>query len=137
VPPLTRWYLRSAIICLVLALALGVATAARPAAPSTVALAPLTLHLLVVGWATQMIFGVAYWMFPRIQPDRSFGSPFLGWTGFAGLNLGLALRATGEPLAALGVGGALAGPALIASGLLQLAAVVAMVALLWRRVAGR
>jgi hypothetical protein len=26
---------------------------------------PTYLHLLVLGWLTQLIFGVAFWMFPR------------------------------------------------------------------------
>lgn len=136
-PPLTRWFLRSAIVCLVLALLLGVAAAARPGAAVTTALAPLALHLFVVGWATQMIFGVAYWMFPRLQPDRGFGSPVLAWTGFAALDLGLLLRAAGEPLAALRGAGPATGAALVGSAALQLVAVVAMAGLLWRRVAGR
>ena len=29
------------------------------------------LHLLVVGWITQIIFGVAFWLFPRIWPRVS------------------------------------------------------------------
>jgi heme/copper-type cytochrome/quinol oxidase subunit 1 len=137
VPPLTRWFLRSAILCLVCALALGVATAALLRAPIGSAFAPFALHLLVVGWATQMIFGVAYWMFPRPLPERSFGHPVLGWTGFAGLNAGLLLRGVFEPWVALHGPAPGTGTALTASAVLQLVAVVAMVVLLWRRVAGR
>ena len=136
-PLLTRWFLRSAIVCLLIALALGALSAALPGAPAGPAFAPFALHLLVVGWATQMIFGVAYWMFPRVLPGRSFGSPVLGWTAFAGLNAGLLLRAGFEPWAALRGSGPWTGVALAASALFQLAAVLGMVALLWRRVAER
>ncbi len=135
-PLLTRWYLRSAIVCLVLALGLGVAAGAHQGDATAAALAPFVLHLLVVGWATQTIFGVGYWMFPRLAPARSFGPPALGWTGFAGLNAGLLLRAAGEPYAALHGPVPASGALLAASALLQFAAVTAMAALLWRRVAG-
>jgi hypothetical protein len=137
VPPLTRWFLRSAIVCLILGLALGVFAAASPAGPLTAAFAPLALHLVVVGWATQMIFGVAYWMFPRVRPDRSFGHPGLAWTAFTCLGAGLLLRAGFEPVAATRGSGAATAAALVASGVLQLVAVVAMTAVLWKRVAAR
>jgi hypothetical protein len=136
-PILTRWYLRSAIVCLVLGLALGVDAGLHHGDATAVLLGPFVLHLLVVGWATQMIFGVGYWMFPRVAPARSFGPPALGWTGFTGLNLGLLLRAIGEPYAALHGPLPAAGGLLVASALLQFAAVLAMAVLLWRRVAGR
>jgi len=136
-PILSRWFLRSAIVCLILALALGVAAAGLLRAPFGPAFAPFALHLLVVGWATQMIFGVAFWMFPRLQPDRSFGNPVLGWAAFASLNAGLLMRGAFEPWVALHGPAPGTGTALMASALLQLVAVLAMVALLWKRVAGR
>lgn len=139
-PPLTRWYIRLAFGYLVLALLTGTAAAARQPLglpPIIAAFGPVAVHLFVVGWITQMIFGVAYWMFPRVLPGRSFGSPVLGWTAFAGLNAGLLLRAGFEPWAALRGSGPWTGVALAASALFQLAAVLGMVALLWRRVAER
>lgn len=97
------------------------------------ALVPVAIHLIVMGWATQMIFGVAVWMFPRAGRDRTFGSPALGWGAFGGLNLGLLLRLLGEPLQAAGhpVSALLA-----ASAALQLLGVLAFVANVWRRVRG-
>jgi hypothetical protein len=91
----------------------------------------------MVGWATQMVFGVAYWMFPRLSPDRSFGSPVLGWTAFAGLNAGLVLRGVFEPWVALHGPRPGTGAALTVSAVFQLASVLAMVVLLWRRVGTR
>jgi len=67
-PRLTRWYLRAAMLHLGGALVFGVllqVRAMRAAHPVVVVLFPTLLHLLVVGWITQVIFGVAYWMFPR------------------------------------------------------------------------
>jgi hypothetical protein len=133
-PPLTRWLLRAALLHLVAALALGLARA-WPGLAGTAraaALAPVAVHLLMVGWVTQMIVGVAYWMFPRPSPGRSHGPAWLGWVAFAGLNGGVLLRAVAEPAVALGGAGAGRSLLVVASAL-QLAGVLAAVALLWPR----
>ena len=92
------------------------------------------LHLLVVGWLTQLIFGVAYWMFPRYSPERPRGSERLGWASFALLNIGLVLRTVAEPWHALsGRGAAL----LVISGLFQLVAGWLFVANTWPRIRER
>jgi heme/copper-type cytochrome/quinol oxidase subunit 1 len=107
------------------------ATAAHPALAG---FRPTHLHLLVVGWITQVIFGVAYWMFPRYSAERPRGSEPLGWAAFILLNVGLLLRVAGEPFYALGraVGGLL-----VASALAQLLAGWAFVLNTWPRVKGR
>jgi hypothetical protein len=61
------------------------------------ALQPVYLHYLFIGWVTQLIMGVGYWMFPKKSKEKPRGSEWLGWTVFAMLNLGLVLRAIGEP----------------------------------------
>jgi hypothetical protein len=134
-PAISRWHLRAALVCLVLGLLGGVAAATPWTDPwLAAALEPAALHLLVVGWATQMIFGVAVWMFPRPAGARGFGPPALLWTAFAALNAGLALRVLGELVLAAG------GPAAAALGaaaLVQVVAASAWVAAVWRRVPGR
>lgn len=98
------------------------------------ALWPTYVHLLVVGWLTQLIFGVAYWMFPRYSAERPRGSERLGWTTFALLNIGLLLRVIAEPWHALtGQGAAL----LVGSALLQLLAGWTFVANTWPRIRER
>ena len=59
------------MLYLVAALALGIAMQMPFAAASPLmrAIWPAYLHLLVLGWLTQLIFGVAYWMFPVIPPS--------------------------------------------------------------------
>ncbi|MBI2917821.1 MAG: cbb3-type cytochrome c oxidase subunit I [Chloroflexi bacterium] len=102
-PRVTKWFLRSAIAYLVAGLALGVINAglslgiAISISIPTRALFPLYVHLLVVGWTTQLIFGVAYWMFPRYSKEQVYGHARLAWWAFALLNAGLALRVVGEP----------------------------------------
>src|SRR5436305_10063669 len=103
-PPLARWFVRTALVYLVAALLAGVALTLRPVLnlPSPIsALQPVYFHLLMVGWVTQLIFGVVFWMFPKQSSDRPRGSEALGWASYGLLNAGLLLRAVGEPLAAL------------------------------------
>ena len=97
-------------------------------------LRPTDVHLLVVGWISQLIFGVAYWMFPRPLPGGPRGSERLGWAAFILINLGLLLRVVGEPLYASGRD---TGALLAVSAACQLAAGWAFVLNTWPRVRGR
>ena len=135
-PTLTRWFIKSAMLYLVAALALSVAMQ-LPLAGSMPVLRriwPTYLHLLVVGWLTQLIFGVAFWMFPKYSAARPRGSDQWGWATFALLNLGLILRAIAEPWQ--GPGGS-AAPLLVASAVAQLLAGLAFVVNTWPRVKER
>jgi hypothetical protein len=136
VPLLSRWFLRTAIAWLVAGLAIGILVSLPSLAGTGIAagFAPVEVHALVVGWATQMIFGVAHWMCPRPGPGRSFGNPVLGWSSWAMLNAGLILRAVAEPLNTLHGGQVLL---LTASALLQLAAIVLFTVHIWPRTAPR
>ena len=100
-PPLTRWFLKTAIVCLLAALLLSLLLALNPMVelPLFVSyLSPVYFHLFLVGWVTQMIFGVIYWMFPIITRAKPRGNAYLGWTTYLLLNVGLLLRVIGEPL---------------------------------------
>ena len=66
-PSLTRWFIKAAFISLVAAFVVRAAMAALPLwelQSVSGAFAPVFFHLFVWGWVTQLIFGVAYWMFP-------------------------------------------------------------------------
>ncbi len=132
-PKLVRWYIRAGLVYLVAALLAGLLLAA----PGThiPGLTPVYFHLLMVGWATQLILGVAYWMFPRYSKEAARGPTWLGVMIFAALNLGLLLRAAAEPLQAAGLDEA--GWLLAVSALLQMAAGWMAVAALWPRVRER
>ncbi len=95
-PPLSRWYIKGALLYLVAALLLG---ALRFPAVVTVT-GPAYVHMLVVGWITQMIFGVAYWMFPKYAPDAPRGNNTIAVATFVLLNVGLLLRVVVEPVRA-------------------------------------
>jgi hypothetical protein len=135
-PPLTRWYIKAALACLAAGLLLGAIRAAPPTVgiPRVlVAAGPAYTHLLVVGWVTQMIFGVAYWMFPKHTAERPRGSDTLAVATFGLLNAGLLLRVLAEPAHAIWPGAGSA--ALLAlSALAQWLAGAGFVVNTWPRV---
>ena len=93
-PPLTRWYIKLAMVYLIAGLLIG-------ALPPVLAVAgPAYVHLLVVGWITQMIFGVAYWMFPKYSAEVPRGGNAVAIATLVLLNVGLVLRVVVEPLRA-------------------------------------
>ena len=95
---------------------------------------PTYLHLLVFGWLTQLIFGVAIWLFPRDPRLPIRTSQSRGWVCYWLLNLGLILRAVGEPARASGYP---IGWALAVAAVLQLAAGWTFVLIIWPRVKER
>ena len=135
-PLLTRWYIKSALAYLVAALLLAIVLALPNALnlPSFIRfMDPAYFHLFLVGWVTQMIFGVIYWMFPIITRARPRGNERLGWASYILLNVGLLLRVIGEPLTSIRSEAGL-GWLLALSALLQWLAAVLFVILAWPRV---
>jgi len=103
-PPLTRWFVKSSLIYLIAALIVGAVMALQGVLPlpaGLAALGPAYVHLFMVGWVSQLIFGVVYWMFPKYSRAKPRGSEGLGWATYGLLNAGLILRVVGEPLIAL------------------------------------
>ena len=138
-PPLTRWHIKSALIYLAAAMILGVALTlgAVVEVPGWLAyLSPAFFHLIMVGWVTQLIFGVIFWMFPIISKARPRGSERLGWATYVLLNGGLLLRVLCEPLNAVNPRGVW-GWGLVASAVLQWLAAVFFVVNTWPRVKER
>lgn len=138
-PSLTRWYIKSGLIYLAAALLLAVVLALPDPIrlPSFVrAMNPAYFHLFLVGWVTQMIFGVIYWMFPIITRERPRGNETLGWVSYIMLNVGLIIRVVSEPLHSTqpqaGVGWLL-----VLSAVLQWLAILLFVLLAWPRVKER
>jgi len=89
---------------------------------------PTYLHVIVLGWLTQLIFGVAFWLFPRASRDRRGRERFI-WVTLVLLNVGLVLRIVAEPF---DLGGA-NGPLLVASALCHLGAAAGFTANIWPR----
>ncbi len=100
-PPLTRWFIKAAMIALILAFVSRALMSLLPLwglQAGVSALAPVFLHLFMWGWVTQMIFGVVYWMFPKLNRDAPHGHEGLWLATFWCFNIGLIFRVIGEPL---------------------------------------
>lgn len=138
-PVLTRWFLKSSLIYLVLSLVVGALLSARsalnlPGAINT--LNPVFFHLFMFGWVTQLIFGVVFWMFPKYSKEKPRRSELLGWLTFGFLNVGLVLRLVAEPAQAWNPD-QLWGWTLAVSAVLGWLAGVLFVVNTWGRVKGR
>ncbi len=99
-PRLARWFIKAGLLYFVAALVTGVLLQVRTVidVPSWInTLNPVYVHLFGVGWITQLIIGVAYWMFPKFSKEQPRGNEKLGWATFALLNVGLILRIISEP----------------------------------------
>jgi hypothetical protein len=138
-PLFTRWAIRAAMFYLlagVIAGALYWMNAAWGLWRPLTAVNPVYIHLLVVGWLTQLIFGVIYWMFPIISKDNMRGNTRLAWAALIVLNLGLILRAVCEPWRAVEPN-AINQAGLVASAILQVVAGFLIVIVCWPRVRER
>lgn len=147
-PTTTRVSVKASILYLCLGALLGALLLFDRWVPLLPAIALLrTAHVvfLVIGWLTQLIVGVAWWLFPPLQiglvpsspavrrGQSQRGSEPLFWTTFVCLNAGVWLKALSEPLyrrTGLMLWSGLNG----LSSLLLLAAAITFVVNLWRRV---
>lgn len=131
-PTITRYFIKSAMLYFVLGLLMAFFLAAKNLLnlPDVILLMnPTYLHVLVMGWITQLIIGVAYWMFPKYSKEKPRGDERIGWFIFIAFNIGLLLRVIGEPLAIRWM--------LPISAVLQMVAVWFFVLAIWPRVKER
>ena len=138
-PPQTRWHIKSAFVYLAAAMLLGIGLALGAVVQIPVWLAylsPSFFHLIMVGWVTQMIMGVIFWMFPIVTRARPRGNEKLAWAVYIFLNAGLILRVLCEPLNAMNPQD-IWGWGLVVSALLQWVAAVLFVYNSWPRVKER
>ncbi len=131
-PTLTRWFLKASLLYLILALSAGILLVLPGGNPLS-GLFAVYIHTLAFGWLTQLIFGVALWMFPKYSAARPRGYEWLGWATFILLNAGLVLRIVFEPMQS-SVATPFAGWMLVTSAVLQWLSGVAFVANTWVRV---
>ena len=135
IPTLTRYFIKTSLIYLLIALLLGAAIILDNFLNLPVFLqfmSPAFFHLFMLGWVTQLIFGVAWWMFPLL-PERTKGNEKLGWLLYILLNSGLIMRLISEPQLSIKHSGLLKG-LLVFSALIQVLAGFLFARLLWPRV---
>lgn len=148
-PTTTRIYVKASILYLATGAILGALLLINRWTPLGIWVLSLKVshvQFLVVGWLTQLILGVAWWLFPPLKiglrrdeprPVRrgqaQRGSESLFWATFACINLGILLRGVLEPAyvwTGIDAFQALAG----ISGLFLLAGAVTFVLNMWARV---
>ena len=135
-PLITRTFIKAALAYLCAALLLAVALAANDLwrlSGLLSALGPAYFHLFMLGWVTQLIFGVVLWMFPKYSLAAPRRSERLSWAVFGLLNAGLVLRVLAEPFNTLSPGSGW-GWLLALSALLQWLAGLGFIANVWGRV---
>jgi len=138
-PALTRWAIKLAMLYLLTGLMGGLlywTNVQWAFAPILSALSPTYLHMLVVGWLTQLIFGVIYWMFPIISKENMRGNPRLAWGTLILLNIGLVFRIICEPWWSIAPND-VNRFGLLLSSLLQVSAAYLFIAVCWPRVRER
>lgn len=135
-PPLTRWFVKTAFVYLVLAMIVGLLLAVPSVLQRLGGLFPVYIHLLVFGWLTQLVFGVVFWMFPKYSVARPRGNEWLGWWTYGLLNAGLILRAVAEPIQSVQPN-LLGGWLLVLSAIAQFLAGASFVVNSWGRVKER
>lgn len=134
-PLVSRAFVLTGLLHLMLAMVIGIALVlAAVGAPVPPLPYPVYVHLLGVGWLTQLIFGVAYWMFPGRTRQPSWAELSVLWSVYGLLNAGLVLRAVAESM--LGRPGQWP-ELLVFSAVAQLLAILGFVWHLWPRVARR
>jgi cbb3-type cytochrome oxidase subunit 1 len=123
-------FMKASLTWLALGVTLGVAMAAYPA---WVVYRPAHLHMLVLGFVTMMIFGVAYHVVPRFTGHPLYSRRAAGWHWWVS-NAGLLLMALGfimRPHA-----GNSATPVLTAGGVLAASGAYLFAYLIWRTIDG-
>lgn len=91
------------------------------------------VHVLLFGFATQWIMGIAYWIYPR--RGRKFNMDHRGAFVCWGLvNMGILLRATAGPSFEADYWRAVTGPVLFIGAMCQVLAGVLFVSLIWNRI---
>lgn len=103
VPRLSRYYMRSALVHLLLGFTLGALMLANKGLalhPALWRLLPAHIEFLFVGWTLQLALGVAFWILPRFWEGPPRGNETGAWIAFGLLNAGVWLVAAGTVLAA-------------------------------------
>lgn len=109
----SKAFLKASLVWLGLGVSLGVGMAAHPA---WTIYRPAHLHMLVLGFVSMMIFGVAYHVLPRFTgnplhaPAMATRQWWLANAGLLGMVIGFIVRANGATVGTpvLAVGGTLA-----------------------------
>jgi len=130
-PRIARTFIKTGLVYFLFALLLGLSI--EFPVIHFPAMQPLFWHLLMLGWISQIIFGVSMWMFPGRTREEGFVAQKWAWITYFLLNSGLILRVIAEPMTSYSsqqVWKIL----LITSAVLQVIAVASYIIELWPRI---
>ncbi len=131
-PRLTVWFVRAALVYLLLGFTFGALLLLHkglPLHPALWSLLPAHIEFVLFGWTVQLVLGMAFWILPRFARPPVRGNEKPAWAAFLLINAGVLLLG----LSAFGPGGAwtvLLGRAAEAAG------VIAFAVHAWPRVKG-
>jgi hypothetical protein len=135
-PRLSQVMIRTALIWLGVGFTLGgllLWHQGMPLSPWLLTLRLAHVHMLLVGWTVQLAYGVAFWIFPRLDARGARGNTRLIWLCYGMLNGGVVLAALYDPAQAL-VRARWIGVMPVLAGLLYVGATVAFIVNAWPRV---
>lgn len=123
-------FLKASLAWLAMGTTLGVAMAAHPV---WTVYRPAHMHMLLLGFVTMMIYGVAYHVIPRFSGHALRGRGMAGAQWWMS-NLGLAAMVAGFVVRANGIEAGT--PILASGGLLATAGAYTFVYVIWRTIDG-
>lgn len=130
-PRIARTFIKTGLVYFLASLLIGLAMEIDSL--SFPSMMPLFWHLLMVGWITQIIFGVSMWMFPGRNREEGFLAQKWAWLTYLLLNLGLVLRVIAEPVVSYSTASVWS-ILIVLSAVMQIAAAVAYCIEVWPRV---
>lgn len=132
-PPLSRFYVRSALLHLAIGVTIGALMLANKGLNFAAWLWRLRYahsEILLIGWLLQLGLGVAFWIAPRFWEKPVRGNVTGAWLAFILLNMGIWLGAISSALA-------LPATVTLVGRLLEVAAAAAFAWHLWPRIVSR
>ncbi len=132
-PRLSQWYVRSALVYLLLGFTIGalmLSNKGLPLHPALWRLLPAHIEFLLVGWVLQLALGIAFWMLPRFWHGPPRGGELGVRLAYPLLNLGLWLVVLGTVLGAPAI-------TITLGRVLELGALVAYATHVWPRIVPR
>lgn len=132
-PPLSIWFIRTALLYLSLGVTFGALMLANKGVPFAPALWRLRsghIEILLLGWVAQLAMGVAFWIAPRFWEPPVRGNESGAYAAFLLLNLGIWLVALSTLFG-------LPSPLVLVGRLAEAGAGVAFGLHIWPRIVGR
>ncbi|HSM55911.1 MAG TPA: hypothetical protein VK879_07125 [Candidatus Sulfomarinibacteraceae bacterium] len=132
-PPLSIWFVRSALIHLFLGFSVGALMLGNkgvPFEPGLWRLREAHIELLLIGWLVQLALGVSFWILPRFWESPVRGNVTGAYVSFALLNAGVWCVVLGTSLD-------LSSRWLLLGRLSEVGAAVAYAVHLWPRIVSR